>query len=396
MGIYGFLEHVMPREGRKVIALAQPLENGRVWFKYKDYDTVEQAARAAENFDARGETVYFAVNSFGDWYYCEKKKKKRIRTQENIVVCRSIYDDFDVDTKKDDAYDTRKEAFDAVVALAQAVRLTPTIVSSGGGFHAYFTLEEDVDVEVWEELSALKRDITNHLGLKADRSCDMDSARILRPVGTHNRKKDEARPVELIKQGKTYSVEKVREALTAYVRENNVVPAPIAKKHTGVANPFAAAMGDYPDSYADIVAENCAAVREFKESVGNIMEPHWWMGIGIVKHCVDGEEKIHEWSQGYEGYSQIETQEKIDEWTSGPTTCEKMDSVIGCRANCPFADKCSSPITLGFSQQAESVAEETVTEDDEIDMTNVGETIEGGIPYWPKEVQMERVGVVTS
>lgn len=395
MGTLDFLKLVLPFQGKTVLGLAQPRDGGGVWFKWKDYNTKEEAASAALYFDGRGETVYFGVNSFGDWYDEEIVKngetitKRRIRTQDNVVSCRALFDDFDVDVTKADAADTREEAMADVVTLAKALRLTPTIVNSGGGYHSYIHLEEDVTPAVWEELSALKRDITIHLKIKADRSVDGDVARILRPIGVHNRKYGEPREVTILKQGKTYSVEKVRDVLTSYIREHNVLPAPVASKKSDMANPFAAAVGDYPESYAEEIAAKCGAIRAFKESGGNIAEPHWWASIGVLKHCEDGEEKIHEWSSGYDGYSQSETQEKIDEWSANPTSCIEMDRHANCRAECPFAATCKSPISLGYIEAAKSVEQPSVdasvtTAPTATATAQQGATIEGQhIPYWP-------------
>jgi len=392
MGILEFLELVLPSEGNRVVSLGKPKKDGGQWFDNKHYATTEEAARAAQYYDDQGETVYFAINSFGPEYEEEIIKdgkpivKKRIRTKVNVLFCRALYDDFDVDVTKPAAYDTRDEAFDAVKTFFKAVRLSPTIVSSGGGFHSYIHLDRDVDVEVWQELSALKRDITTHLKLKADRNVDMDQSRILRPVGTHNRKTETPRPVELLKQGKTYSPDFIRERLMSYVKEHNIEPAPTARSHTSGTNPWEVLTGDYPDSYAEDVVEKCDAIRRFKESGGED-EPHWHKAIGVLKHCVDGEEKIHEWSSNYEGYSQQETQNKIDAWTLGPTTCIEMDRHVGCKEGCPFAEKCTSPIQLGYREEAESVAEETVVTNagSTTPTTPQGATIEGQhIPYWPQ------------
>ena len=386
MGTQEFLELVLPSEGGKIITLVKPTDNGSTYFKYKSYPTATEAAEAALLFDGRGETVYFAVNSFGDWYHDPNKNKNRIRTQQNVVACRSLYDDFDVESGDDKKYESRQEALADIIELAKAVRLTPTITSSGGGYHCYFSLDQDIDVDTWEELSAMKRDISSHMKIKADRAVDMDSARILRPVGCTNRKNGQERPVELVKQGKPYSVDVVRERFQAYIKDNNVQPAPTNRKAGGV-NPFAAALGDYPESDAEVVARNCAAVREFKESGGRIAEPHWHRAIGIVKFCTDGEKVVHEWSAGHEGYSQIETQDKIDEWTVGPTSCIEMDKHIGCMADCPMANKCKYPLQLGFTEDAGSVAEETVTvvDVDDTSTTPAPVMIEGqNIPYWPQ------------
>ncbi|MDA9020236.1 DUF927 domain-containing protein [Flavimaricola sp.] len=408
MGAQEFFELVLPFQGIKVIALAVPNGNGGVWFKYKSYPTAEAAARAALVFDERGDTVYFAVNAFGDWYHDPDKNKRRIRTQENVVACRALFDDFDVDPEKnrkageegkpEPCYDTREEAFADLEKLAKALGLSPTIVSSGGGYHAYYHLEEDIDPLEWEDLSSMKRDICNHLGIRYDAAVDMDSSRVLRPIGVHNRKYDPPRKVEMLKEGKTYSVEKVRSALQSYIRVNNVSPAPAArKKGPASANPFAAALGEFPPADADKVAEHCAAVRQFRDTGGDIPEPHWHRAIGIVKFCEGGEDTVHDWSKGYEGYTFEETQAKIDEWTVGPTSCAEMDRHIGCMADCPMAGKCKFPIQLGFTEDAPSVETETVVADAQQSYnttsttpaanppTGVGATIEGKvIPYWPQ------------
>ena len=271
MGIQQFLELVLPDSGAKIIALATPTGKGGVWFRYKKYDSAKDAALAAEFFDDQGETVYFAVNSFGDWYDDERKKKKRIRTQENVVACRSLFDDFDVGGDDKKKYATREEALADIVQLAKVLQLTPTITSSGGGYHCYFSLDEDVDAEVWKELSALKRDVTTHMGLKADRAVDMDSARILRPVGTHNRKTNPPVEVKLVKLGKQYPAETIREKLQGYIKDNDVQPAPTNNydKSKG-ANPFAAALGDYPTADANVIAEHCNAIRDFRDKKGDI------------------------------------------------------------------------------------------------------------------------------
>jgi len=378
-----FLDLILPEKGNKIIALATPTGKGGVWFKYKKYDSALHAAQAAEFFDDQGETVYFAVNSFNDWYEDERKKKKRIRTQENVVACRSIYDDFDVGADDKKKYATRDDALADIVKLAKVLKLTPTITSSGGGYHCYFSLDEDVDSEVWKELSSLKRDVTTHLQLRADRAVDMDSARILRPVGTHNRKTNPPIEVKLVKLGKQYPVDTIRSRLQGYIKENNVQPAPSnSYDKTKSSNPFAAAIGDYPTADANVIAEHCRAIREFRDKKGDIPEPHWHRAIGVVKHCENGEQLIHDWSKGYKGYTYEETQAKIDEWEFGPTSCAEMDKHIECMKDCKMVDKCKFSIQLGNKENADSVKEDTGA--DSVPPTRTVPVIEGQkIPYWP-------------
>ena len=382
MGTEEFLKLVLPRQGNKILALPQPKQTGGVWFKYKVYPSIESVANAALEVDGRGETVYFAVSTFGDWYEDETTGKRRIRTQDNVVACRSLFDDFDVEAGNLSKYDNRKEALADIIKLAQSVKLTPTITSSGGGYHCYFSLDQDISREQWEELSLMKRDITTYLSMRVDRAVDMDSARILRPVGTHNRKRDTAVPVEIVKQGRAYSYEKVRTALESFIEINNV-PRVSALKES-IANPFAAALGEYPPSDAEKVAEHCAAIREFRDTglPNRGQEPHWHRAIGVVKHCTDGESIIHLWSSKASSYSSAETQDKIDAWGYGPSSCDEMDKIIGCKAKCPHAAKVKSPIALGYADDAPSVSQASQPPAPKTAHKLV--TIEGeDIPYWP-------------
>ena len=367
-----FLRWLLPPDGNVVLGILKK-ENGREWFQNRKFTTVEEAAAEAVKLD-QNEEVYFALSTFKDWYK-DDKGRSRIRTQENVAWCRALYDDYDVKPGKAEHYQSKKEAFDDIVKLAQALRMTPTVVDSGGGYHGYFHLDEAVDPDTWLELASLKRDITNFLGMKIDRAVDMDSARVLRPTGTYNKKYSEPVLVKLVKKGKVYPVDEIRGRMEEFIKTNNITPAP---KHSPKGKKgFGVLTETYPASSADKVADHCAAVREVRDTQGNVDEPHWYRAIGAVKFCEDGEERIHAWSQGYEGYSAKETQSKIDQWEVGPTSCEEMDKVVGCKADCPVADKCKFPIQLGVSEQADSVSYETVVDDDETAAAPTPTIIEG-------------------
>lgn len=387
MGTEEFLRLVLPRKGNKILAV--PRTNGGIGDKafswaYKKFSSVGAMAEAALQFDAKGETVYYAINGFGEWYK-DNKGKNRLRTQENVVACRALYDDFDVDPNDPRDYDTREEALAGVLALANALKLVPTVVTSGGGFHTYFHLDTDVDVVTWSGLAELKRDVTTHLKLKVDHSVDLDSARVLRPVGTNNRKTDTPRPVVVVREGKVYTVEQVRSALERYIEVNQVKRS--VTQSTLKANPFDNFLHDYPPSSAHQVAVHCNAIRQIAEVKGDVAEPLWYAMLGTVKYCVEGEELCHEWSSGYAGYTREETQAKIEQWEKGVTSCEYFNSLVGCRETCQFADTTTHPISLGRIDVAESSQEAPTPPEipQEAAQDDPDETLVGGvyIPYWP-------------
>jgi hypothetical protein len=229
MNTLDFLRWVLPTSGNVVLGLPKTASHGGTWWDHKYFDDIETAAETAEKLDAAGTTVYFAVHRFGPEYQeldnegngkLDKfgKPKMVVRKQGNVVAARALYDDYDVKPGKDKHYQSKKEALDDIVKLSRALKLTPTIVDSGGGYHGYYHFDEDIDEGTWDELAAMKRDVTTHLSMMVDSAVDCDSARVLRPVGLHNRKYDTPIEVKLIKQGKQYSVDKIRSVLQTYTR----------------------------------------------------------------------------------------------------------------------------------------------------------------------------------
>lgn len=341
-----FLARVLPRGGNKILAERFPFtdkKTGRVrdaW-RYTTFQSFDAMAEAVEQFDEQARTIYHACNAYGDWYVDPSNNKRRIRTGVNVVACRSLFEDIDVG--KENCYATKKEAATAIKEFVKATGLPmPLVVDSGNGIHLYWVLDEDVSPEEWLELSALKRRATTHFGLKVDHSVDLDKARVLRPVGTHNRKSGEPKLVSAKNNPSPSSPAVIRSVLEAYVSDNQVDEIRVPTGRT--QNAFAALRNEYPDSYADVVAAHCASVRWFKET-GAPDEPAWHKLLGAILHCVDGPEKIHEWSSAYAGYNEFECQQKIDAWSFGPATCEAIKTVCGSCAGCTA--ECKAPITLG-------------------------------------------------
>ena len=390
MDTKAFLKHVLPKQGLKILAVPSSyVRDGKTLqgWKYTTYESIGMMAEAAQQFDEAGKSVYFAVNGFGDWYEGLDKRtgkpKRMLRTQENVVACRSLFEDFDVDPNKPTAYATRKEAMDDIVRLAKELRLTPTIVSSGGGFHCYFTADEDMSPAEWLELAATKRDITAHLAIKGDHAVDTDLARVLRPIGVHNRKTDTPRPVELMKAGKVYAVAKLKDTFSAYAEANGVMPVVTTTRGgTKMANPFAVAVPEYPPSSAYTIIKHCQVLAEVAETAGNgITEPVWRGALSVVAQTIEGPELAHEWSKGDPRYDPAETQSKIDNWTMGPATCEYFNLHAQCKETCAKAVK--SPIQLGYLDAAPSVeVAPVITAPSE---QPAGQTVAGRfIPYWPE------------
>jgi hypothetical protein len=108
---------------------------------------------------------------------------------------------------------------------------------------------------------------------------------------------------------------------------------------------------NFPPCSGHKVADKCQQMRMMRDTAGNIPEPHWYAGIQLLCHSIEGDPLIHEWSKGYAGYSEQETDTKIAQVRSqnlGPSLCSTFASRNpgGCDG-CPVEGKISSPAQLG-------------------------------------------------
>jgi hypothetical protein len=203
--------------------------------------------------------------------------------------------------------------------------------------------------------------LCNKHGLHADHSRTTDISSVLRPPGTHHRKR------------------KAREVLCGLI----VGPFPINifsvllehansadTSRTGNRCRAHAAPPDYLKTWperglaaialhnldrasgptsGEIIAEHCAQLREFRDQQGRIPEPQWYYGLGVLVHCDDGDLLAHAWSCGDERYSHAETQERLDRAREfGQITCAKFHDISSAPCErCPHWQKITSPIQLG-------------------------------------------------
>jgi hypothetical protein len=410
MGTLSFFESILPASGIKLLAELVPYtdkatgkqKDGWRYFKFESLDAM---AVAVEQFEAKGLTVFHACHAYGDWYRDEAYNKNRIRTAVNVVSCRSLFDDVDCgkripltpeekaegvdpESKPFDTnyYITKKEAAAAIKGFVAATGLPmPMVIDSGGGLHLYWPMTEDVAPQEWSHLSAMKRRVTRHLGLKVDRAVDMDLARVLRPVGSFNKKREQPAEVKQKNNPQPSTPSNLRAALEKYIKENNVPAEKESVKRS--TNPFAICLErDFPPSHADIVAEHCAVIKWFKET-GAPDEPLWHKCIGAIKDCVDGEERIHEWSALYAGYSAEETQSKIELWSYDPTLCSTFRGLTELCNDC--TKKCKNPIQLGYQEQTKCEVPQDEAPAQEPPSSRALSTEELLKKIWPQRYSME-------
>jgi hypothetical protein len=374
MDTLSFFRWVLPESGVKVLAelVAIPGKQQSGW-RYHAFDSVEDMAQAVAKLDAQRRTLYHACNSFGGWYEEEVrgKLKRRIRTQKNVVACRSLYDDIDVG--KPGCYATQKEAAGEVLKFCKDVGLSvPMIVSSGRGLHLYWSFDADITPDEWRDLARLKRAAIDAWGLKADPAINLDEARVLRPVGSTWRKDNaNSRPV-VVKHipGARGVAADARRVLVSYINASGAGgdgPGPadgvVGGAFDGAGRPSFAGLTvstdlsavEYPPSSLGQVAQHCAQVRAVRDTQGDVNYEHWRGVIGLAKYATEGLPIAIQWSarRGETGHTQTDTGARFDTWSTGPTTCEffRACNPSGCE-ECPHEVK--TPLSLGYTANTQA------------------------------------------
>lgn len=362
-----FLSHILPKQGYKFIAVKEG--DDKPWV-HKPTESTAIAADIAEQADGKGRQgvgVYHACASFKQAYiesetevYDNGKPKRRYRVEENAGWVKSFWLDLDCGEGKD--YPTQREAVADIVRFCKETGLPrPLLVSSGYGVHCYWVMTSEIEAVQWKRAAVVFRSVVDHFKVRHDPMCTTDVCRVLRPVGTHNRKHETPAPVKVL--GPVPAAVPPRELvgqIMALVKTHAIeVKQPAPKKVKSDLNSDLVGGTEYPPSSVHEIINHCAQVRDFAEAKGNVSEPLWYAMLGLLKHTIESPAICHEWSSGHPQYDEADTQRKIDQWNLGPTTCARFDALnpTAC-AGCKHKDKITSPIQLGAKLPEHETIEE--------------------------------------
>lgn len=198
-----FLCALLPTQGIPVIVTGPHPIAGKpdiTTFHHHIAKDITDAAAIAERLKEKY-NVYFAIHTIRETH--ERMSKGGFvfmavsRTAANAAFVKCLYLDIDVGTDPS-KYSTQFEAVNSLVLFCRQVGMPkPTIVNSGYGVHVYWPFVEAVTSQEWKPAAELLKRLTAHHGLKADPAVTADAARILRVVGTWNRK-DPANPFPVV------------------------------------------------------------------------------------------------------------------------------------------------------------------------------------------------------
>ena len=345
-----FLRRVLPPAGDGWYCWATPAPANDKGRRYNQRFTryLSHVVDGTTQCDDAHINTYYAMSSF---------RERGTRVQDNVAYVKAFWIDIDCGADKAAAgkgYATQIDGIKALLTATKALGLPrPMLVNSGNGVHVYWPLAEAITPDVWRPIACQLVAAYQEHGLIADWGCSTDHSRILRPVGTHNWKDpSNPKPVTLLADCADYPLDSIAGPVKHYV-----VAVPASRYGDLGINSDLGLPQEPPSSVPDVVADKCAQIAFFRDSRGCLPEPQWRAGIAVVKACIGGEGTVHDWSKGYAGYTEAETDLKIRQ-TKGPTTCaafERLDPAI-CKG-CAYRGTITSPIQLGRPDPVETDGE---------------------------------------
>jgi len=313
--------------------------------RHKFLTSNQAAARFAGQADRDPVQVYHACASFVD--------REGGRKATNAAAVRSFWADLDCGPGK--AYAAAAAALVALKTFCRGLDVPiPLIVSSGRGLHVYWPMSADMRPGEWLALATMLKAAMARQGLVADPTRTLDLSSVLRPPGTTHRK-GAPTPVTLLRDCEQMPLAAFRGALEAYLGfaveepELDALGARPGHIQGAADNSDLGGPTEYPPSFADRIADNCAVIGMIRDTRGVTDQGTWYHSHQLLNKCVDGWDYAHEWSKGDPRYSHAEVERnraRLD--GRGPTLCSKFaDLQPALCGACPHFGKIKSPISLG-------------------------------------------------
>jgi len=259
---------------------------------------------SCSDFNAMGELLRHANLSGHDAYHaCASFQDSTSRTARNAKSLKALFLDLDCSEEKakcKKGYATKSDASNALKVFCKSIGLPrPILVDSGGGIHAYWPFKTAVPAADWKIVAEGLKSLCETYGLFADRQVTADAARILRPVGSHNRKYSPHRPVKLIGDAECVDFEGIRAIINKAVTRLEAINA---RRNTRTAHQSITTAS--PISVAEQVNPNGYLLSEVEEALKHLNpecpRDEWYpVGMAIADAFGElGRELFLRWSRG--------------------------------------------------------------------------------------------------
>lgn len=317
-------------------------------------------------------------DGFDAYFGCAKYETDEGRTAKNAKWFKAFWVDLDCGEGK--PYEGQAEALEGLRDFCKSTGLPrPTIVNSGRGVHAYWSLDQVISYNDWKPVAESFKKLCAANNLHADPAVTADAARILRVPDTLNFKNAEnPYPVQIMVFAEPISFESFKDVVGVDLVSN----LPVTKRPLDETTK--ALLGNRVSRFGTVMmkakeGKGCAQLSFIYQNQATIEEPLWRSGLSIAQHCIDRDEAIHRLSNKHPNYSAEETEEKAAA-IPGPHTCATFEKLnpSGCEG-CPFQGKITSPIQLG-TEIAEATPEDNIVV---IKNETIGQEVTVEIPQYP-------------
>lgn len=310
--------------------------------------TREEADALIEQYVEAGRNAFFGV---------AKYKTGENRKKENVLGLKAFWLDVDCgpskaepdpNTGRPDGYVDQKAALQALRSFCKTVGLpTPTLVSSGGGIHAYWPLEETVSRADWEPVAERFKAICRAQNFYVDDKV-FEVARILRVPGTFNFKEETPRPVQLLHVSEPMPVDEFRGILGITEKPNTSI---FDEDYTPSPRQLAMQSG-YGYSFKRIMqrtakGDGCNQLAHALLNRATLGYYAWFYALSVAAMCEDAPKATHLLSEGHPEYDPEEVDKKVATIRKS-TSCSKFKSVSPelCEG-CPHLGRIMGPRDLG-------------------------------------------------
>ena len=337
--------------------------------------TREEVDALVERYVNAGWNVFFGVAKYATGDNRTKENVKGLKAFWLDIDCGPTKAEIDPNTKRPDGYIDQKAALGALRSFCKIVGLsTPTLVSSGGGIHAYWPLEEEISRRDWEPVAERFKAVCRAQNFYVDDKV-FEVARILRIPGTFNFKQEEPRPVQFIHVGETTTIEAMRSVFgvkpQATIFDDNFEMSPRQQAlMNGVDYNFKRIM------VRTAKGDGCNQLLHAYKNQATVGYYEWFYALSVAAMCGDADTAVHMMSKGHPDYDPDTIDKKVATIRKA-TSCAKFKSVNpDLCVGCPHLDKILGPKELGKIVK-ESVEDSVTVE------TSPGVVEEIEIPKYP-------------
>lgn len=284
-----FLRKIIPNDG--ALLITQIKDGYASNIPCSDFNAMGELLRDA---DLCGYDAYHACASFND---------TTSRRAQNAKSLKALFLDLDCSEEKaicGKGYAKKPDAGNALKVFCKSIELPrPILIDSGGGIHAYWPFTKAVPAADWKIVAEGLKSLCDTHGLFADRQVTADAARILRPVGSHNRKYSPHRLVKLIRDAECVDFEDIEAIISRAAIRPEAVNARrntrTAPQSTTTTSPITVAEQVNPNRYS--LSEVEAALKHVNPEC---RRDEWYpVGMAIADAFGEsGRELFLSWSRG--------------------------------------------------------------------------------------------------